>query len=424
MTELLVIARFFHFAATVLATGPLFFRVFIADPAIGTLDAGAGEAFRASSARIVWIALALAVLSGAAWLVLLAANIYGATIYDVCAQGGVFTVAGNTRFGHIWCLRFVAAMAIAVLVPRSSVSRAPLNVVLLLLAAGLLISLAWVGHAGATPGINGDIHLISDCLHLLAAGAWVGGLLPLAMLLARAHSDERIWKAVPGAVRRFSVLGVACVGTLLLSGIVNALYLVVTPANLVDTDYGRLVLAKIALFAVMVCVATFNKLYLTPRLAGAGAARALQRNSLVELALGAVVLLVVGFLGTMPPASHGHAHAQYGPVAADAAFVHIHSEDGMADVTITPGRTGTSRATIRLWHEDLTELPARTVTLSLTPPGAQKTALARVARQLADGSWEADAIQLSERGNWTVKVDAQLSPAGRLELDAPIVIGR
>lgn len=425
MTEFLIAARATHFAATVLATGLVFFRLLIAEPAMRGRSAALIDALQIGWTRTLWTALVVSVLSGVAWLVILTADIYGQTITDVVRQGEIFAVAVDTRFGHISCARLVLAVAIGALMPRPSVSLISWKIVLLVCAASLLASLAWVGHAGAAPGVNGDIHLISDVLHLLAAGAWVGGLLPLAILLALARGEEQAWQTVmPRVVGRFSVLGIVSVGALLATGIINALYLVGSFRNLFGTDYGRLVLVKIVLFVVMVGIASVNKLHLTPRLAKAGAAPALRRNSLIELAIGALILLAVAALGTMPPAAHNHAHAhaEYGPVATGAAFVHIHSENGMADVTLAPGQVGTARATIRLWHEDLTELPAKAVTLILKAPAPGSNPLTRKARQNADGSWEVEGIPLGVSGNWTVNIEALLSPSGRLDLDGPIVI--
>lgn len=94
----------------------------------------------------------------------------------------------------------------------------------------------------------------------------------------------------------------------------------------------------------------------------------------------------------------------------------------MADVTLAPGQVGTARATIRLWHEDLTELPAKAVTLILKAPAPGSNPLTRKARQNADGSWEVEGIPLGVSGNWTVNIEALLSPSGRLDLDGPIVI--
>ena len=70
------------------------------------------------------------------------------------------------------------------------------------------------------------------------------------------------------------------------------------------------------------------------------ALRQLRRNAVIEACAGALVIMIVGVLGTLPPASHAQHHAAYGAVPADAAFSHIHSEQGMADVTIEPGRAG------------------------------------------------------------------------------------
>jgi len=421
LNELLIAVRAIHFAATVLVAGVVFFRFFVAEPAIGVASSAALNRLRINWTRTIWIALIVAILSAAAWFVLLATQIYGESISKVGSQGGFWTVATDTRFGQVWCGRLAMAVLLGAIVLRAPSQSRAWSFAAVVLAAAFLASLAWVGHAGASPGIDGNIHLTSDVLHLLAAGAWVGGLLPLVMLLASALRESSIGDMiVPHAVNRFSWLGIVSAGTLLMTGIINTRYLVVTIANLFGTDYGRLVVVKICLFLAMIGVATVNKFYLTPRLASA--ARSLQRNSLIETLFGIGVLLVVAVLGIMEPGGHVHAHAEYAAVPADAAFVHIHSEEGMADVTIAPGRAGTSRATIRLWHEDLTELDARAVTLSLTAPAAGSRPVIRPARLLADGSWEVGGIQLSAPGNWNVVVQAQLGPGRRLALDSPIVI--
>ena len=90
-------------------------------------------------------------------------------------------------------------------------------------------------------------------------------------------------------------------------------------------------------------IAAANRFHFTPQLPAAGALRALQRNSLAETGLGLCVLLFVGALGTLSPS--GHAHSTNANVPPDAAFVHIHSSEAMAEVTIEPGRTGKANAT-------------------------------------------------------------------------------
>jgi uncharacterized membrane protein len=256
--------------------------------------------------------------------------------------------------------------------------------------------------------------------------------LPLIVLLAAASggADDASLSMARTATTRFSILGIVSVGTLLVTGIVNTYYLAGSVPALLHTDYGRLLLIKIALFLAMVAIATVNRFRLTPRLlqqnnitASRGALRRLRRNAAIEVLAGAMVIAIVAALGTMPPAIHAaHQHPTYGAVPADAAFVHIHLVEGMADVTIQPGRTGRARATIRLWDEDFAALEARQVSVTLTAPGATGKPTTLPAVQRRDGAWQVDGIALSEPGNWTVSVDVVLDANKRLTLTAPIVI--
>ena len=136
---------------------------------------------------------------------LLAAEIYGAPIIAVCLHGGVWTVLTDTRFGLVCTARLALAVLLGVLMPWPAT-----RLLQLAAAAGLIALIALIGHAGATPGTAGDIHLASDMVHLLAAGAWLGGLPALAMLLARARrADDPAWHSFAiGATRRFSWLGI------------------------------------------------------------------------------------------------------------------------------------------------------------------------------------------------------------------------
>jgi copper resistance protein D len=425
--DLLAYMRAAHFAATIVAAGTVIFEFAVARAAFG-MGGGAleevAERLRKKWAWLVWVSLAIAVLSGAIWLTLLAAEIYGAPAEDVWRDGGVWTVAAETRFGQVSCLRGVAAILLAGLVGLSRRKHSLPGWLSVTLAILLLIGPAWIGHAGATPGWAGDFPLAADALHLLGAGAWLGGLLPLAMLLAAAWQKGPSWTAVTAtAVRRFSLLGVASVGALLASGLVNSWYEVGSLENLVTTSYGRLVLVKLGLFAAMVAIAAVNRFYLTPRLATAAMVRRLYQNCIAEAAFGFAAVAVVGFLGAMAPASHAHhQHPGYGYVPADAAYVHIHSLSGMADVAISPGRVGTAHAIIRLWDENFEPLAAQQLTLKMTAPAAGSKPVTSIASQDQNGNWQIDGIELSQPGDWTAAIDAELSNGRRLTLEAPIVI--
>jgi len=262
VTDPLILVRSVHFAATVLTVGTVGFLALVAEPADTKVQAGFA-ALRRQLNLLIWLALAVAILSGAAWLVLLASDILGAPLVDIYLHGGAWPVLFDTRFGLVWCARLALALLLALLILSPSTRGFQLAAALALIASPAL-----VGHAGATPGMAGNFHLISDMVHLLAAGAWLGGLPAFALLLWRTRRmAEPTWHDfVIRVTRRFSVLGILSVGALLVSGLINSWNLLGGPRDLVTTDYGRLIALKIALFAAMVAIATVNRFYLTPRL--------------------------------------------------------------------------------------------------------------------------------------------------------------
>jgi putative copper resistance protein D len=412
----LTLVRGVHFAATLLAAGSTGFIFVVAEPVTSKVWFAT---LHRQLTLWVWLALAAAVVSGAVWLVMLASDILGTSFADVCLNGGVWPVLTDTRFGLVWCIRLALPLLLALLLPWPATRRLQVTI-----AAAFVALPALVGHAGATPGLAGDLHLASDMLHLLAAGAWLGGLPALAFVLWRArrgagrHRDA----AAVRVVDRFSLLGVFSVGILLASALFNSWNLLNGPRDLIASDYGRLVALKIVLFAAMIAIAAVNKFYLTPRLPKPAVLRALLRNSLAEIGLGFCVLLFVGLLGTLPPALHVHAASAGLP--PDAAFVHIHTSEAMAEVTIEPGRTGRTDITIRVSREDFSNYPAKDVRLELDPPTAGLPTVRRTATEQPDGRWLINDLTLAPSGIWATRVIVRPAAGDPIVLDAPIVIGR
>ena len=420
MIDPLILARGLHIAASVLAAGTVGFLVLMAEPAARRAAVDLGP-LRQRLVVLTWAALGVAVLSGAAWLVLLASDLLGASILDVCLDGGAWQVATETRFGLIAGVRLALAAGLAVLIawPR-------LRWPALAAAAVFIALLGLTGHAGATSGLGGRLLLASDLVHLLAAGAWLGGLPALALLLAqgRGKTDPAARDFASAATRRFGWLGMVCVTALLASGLFTSWNLLAGPGDLLATDYGRLLSLKLALVAAMLAIAAVNRFHLTPWLAAPGAVRALQRNSLAEAGLGLGVLLLVGTLGTLEPTAHIHVHTPSAEIPSAAAFVHIHAGETMAEVTIDPGRAGPAKATIRVSREDLTDFAVKEVRLALDPPRAGMASIERTALRKPDGTWQVDRIDIGQPGIWIVRVIVVPASGPPLVLDAPIVIER
>ena len=313
MNEPLVVARAFHLVSTLLLAGTISFRCIIAAPAFRANAGALEEGVRIRLTRIVWGALVVATISGAAWLAFLAGEIGELPVADAWSKGLVWTVLTQTQFGADWTLRLEMASLLAVLLLLPAINfgfASATDMICAMLAAGLAGSLAWSGHATATEGFDGTIHLASDALHLVAAGAWLGALWPLAMLLDRARrAGDPVSAAIAHqATRCFSIVGIISVAVILATGVINTYEILGTMAFSIGTDYNRLLLVKIALFIVMVCIAAVNRQRLTPRLSGEGdrvrAIRQLERNSLIEAGLGLLILGIVAVLGRIPPHVH------------------------------------------------------------------------------------------------------------------------
>jgi copper resistance protein D len=312
MNEPLVIARAFHLASTLLLLGTIMFRCFVAPPALLAKASGGAlqDNLTLRLTRIVWAAFAVAILSGAAWLLFVAAEVGGSSVADAVSQGIAWTVLTQTAFGDAWMLRLETASLLALLLvlPKPNPGSAfAIDIVSALLAAALAASLAWAGHAAATEGLDGTIHLASDALHLVAAGAWLGALWPLSILLglSRQASDPVSSTIAYQATRRFSILGMGSVAAILASGIINTYEILGIEAFSLSTGYNRLLLAKIGLFAAMLAIAAINRQRLTPRLSDERdrrpAVRQLQLNSLAEVGLGLLILAIVAVLGHIQP---------------------------------------------------------------------------------------------------------------------------
>ena len=308
MAEVLIVSRLVQFAAVIVVFGCGAFRLYGLGGDPTPTSANALTVFDAWFWRVATVGATVALLSALSLMLGVAANMAG-TAAGALDPDTISKVMLGTSFGRVWCWHLFFALVLigACLVPRVS-WRMPAILVLSLL---LLVSLGWVGHAVEGQGAARLVHQINQMVHLLAAGLWLGGLVPLAWLLARAQSRGEAWMSVArDVVPRFSQMGYAAVALLAATGAVNALLLVGNAEALVSTPYGRLLSLKILLFLAMVAVALFNRFRLLPRLQreakASATAAALARSVLYEQGLGFAILMVVSVLGTWPPAIHHH----------------------------------------------------------------------------------------------------------------------
>ncbi|MGC1410779.1 MAG: CopD family protein [Acetobacteraceae bacterium] len=205
-------------------------------------------------------------------------------------------VALQTQYGQWFLLRCVLLIAV---LPLLHIRR--FGTVAAIVPAGLALAVQpLLGHAGAIGGSAGAELIASEVLHLLAAGAWLGGLLPLFLAIRILSPD-----AAGAASRGFTPIGLASV--LLLGGtaVVQVSAFMGGVPGLFGTSYGHVALVKLGLFVVLLALAALNRLVLTDRLAVASDARLhMQISVAAEILLGTLVVITAGFLASRTPGTH------------------------------------------------------------------------------------------------------------------------
>ncbi|MDP8916913.1 MAG: copper homeostasis membrane protein CopD [Pseudomonadota bacterium] len=307
----LIAARFTHYTALVLLFGT---ASFIRFARLGGADGAAGEdetASRRLRSTLLWSSLA-ALAAAAGVLAFTAANMAG-ELRGMVDAATLRTILVDTDFGRIWSLRLALAAALAawLVAARRREPSPAADWIVLLLAGALLATVALTGHAQIRTGLAGALHRTADAAHLVAAAVWLGALAGFLVLLAPSRSGGPENALGAGQrLQRFHSVGTVAVAALLVSGLVNSWFLVGGFGPLVSTTYGRLLLAKLALFGAMVALAADNRLRLVPRLnadlarglpAEAWAAR-LRSHIRLEFGFGLAVLATVSVLGAIAPA--------------------------------------------------------------------------------------------------------------------------
>jgi copper resistance protein D len=299
----MIAARAVHLAASAVTAGVVIFSATVLAPA--SCPKPQAPSIGSRLRLVIWLALAASVASGVAWFLLQAAAMSGLAFGEAMTPETLWTVLDETQFGQVMLARTLCVVVLAACLGFDG--GAGLQRLALVVALGFVAAIAWTGHAGATAGAEGVVHLVADVLHLWAAAAWTGGLLALVLLLFALGRGPEAAAVRVAAVRRFSTLGLASVATLIVSGAIHCWILVGSLQLILVTAYGRLLLAKLVLFALMLALAATNRLWLTPRLATAATGHAtamLTCTAMLELLLAATVFALVGALGTQHPAAH------------------------------------------------------------------------------------------------------------------------
>jgi len=379
--------RALHLAALAVAAGGALFLLLV----IGGTQGAAGPAIRRG---LRWPA-AFAILTA---------------LIDIGFEGGLLSAAPLGDLGNpaMWALglastagtsALVAAAALVILLLGLALPPGCLSAGALAIGAlGVIGALALTGHAASAAPRPFTVPAV--LLHGLAMAFWLGAFWPLRVVLARETRP-----VAAALIARFSRRALAAVAILILAGLALAIVQVEAPAALVTTDYGRLLLVKLAAVAALLGLAAWNRLRLSPRLAAgdAGAARALGASITAEMAVAAMILVLTAALGQTPPpprslgAMHRHEAAGYAVVASAPTL--------MATLTLNPARTGRNVLDVYVQRPDGAALPARELEVELALPAAGVEPLLRAAQAVEPGHFRIETLDVPIPGFWTVTLD-------------------
>ena len=296
--------------------GPLFSSLVLGGAPADEVRALAAPLGRRLARLTIGLSILLLLALGADMLYQIAALIN----VDALGAAGRLDLAGpvitTTAYGGYWALRVLEGGALLVYGLWRRRSPARLDWTAAVLGAGVLLAgEALASHAAAAPPVAGlPLGLVGDLVHLLAAGAWIGGLIYLAVVLLpvlRRQDPAPAARVLGQLVPRFSTLALASAGVLAVTGVLNLALHTLDPAAIVDSDYGRLLIVKHLLFLPLLGLGAINNRLVYPRLATAlgpgrgpvagGVVPRVGRAIGAEVVLGGAVLLCAAGLTLLPP---------------------------------------------------------------------------------------------------------------------------
>ena len=280
MATLLVLCRFLHFIVVLLMFGAWVFRPWL-------LGAHVQPTLDRQLLRITRGLAGLGLATGVAWLLLITASMAGS--WDSALQPATLQlVLGKTFFGQVWAWHLLLNLLLVIVLIK------PWPALRLPLLALLLATLAPVGHGAMLDGLNGQLLILNQVVHLLCVGAWLGGLLVLVLILKHAQ-DHRL----EPILRRFSGVGYGLVAGLLVTGLINVRVLTgqLWPTPLFQ-GFALILLIKVGLVLGMLGLALLNRLRIERCEQRLGSLRA---SVMMEWLLGLAAVAAVSLLGTLPP---------------------------------------------------------------------------------------------------------------------------
>ena len=238
MRLFLLAASWVHLASSVLLTGAFFMLLLAGNPSGRPTARRWERAIAVYARRVLLVALA----SGIGCLLARTA-VFEGRLEAALEPRAVWRALLDTRPGLIWLTRHGLLVVLGAFLLLPADVRETRNWIASRVEALVLgmLALALVSGSSHAAGVapRTALAVAVDVAHLLGSGIWIGGLVPLALLLRAASreagADSRLYAV--RAVRRFSGAAFATMIVLIASGSMNAFVQVESLAGLAGTAY-------------------------------------------------------------------------------------------------------------------------------------------------------------------------------------------
>lgn len=349
-----------------------------------------------------------------------------------------------------WALLARAVLAVALLAVLRPVWRrggppeVPELAAAALFAVGVVVATAATGHAVA--GTWPALAIVVTAVHVAAMAVWLGGLAALLLVVLWPGDED---EGFADAVRRFSRVAFTAVAALVITGILQTVRELGSPTALVDTLYGRLLMAKLTFFVIVLGAAGVSRVWVQQRLgvrrpppgrrgrvtahAFAAAVTAqggpdpeedesvaarsrvqsenaaeqlpsLRRSLVVEAVLGAAILLVSAVLVGTPPAQAVLAD----PVDVTIPLEGAAGEAGSVQVSVSPARAGSNVLELYLYDEEGRATQPEQIRVALAEEQQEIGPLDVEIAAAGPGRYTAQDMTVPGAGTWRLTVTVRM----------------
>jgi copper transport protein len=262
----------------------------------------------------------------------------------------------QTTFGTSWLIRMIITVILLGVwfwMDRKKQITKKNQIPMLLLSLALIGTTTMIGHGSA----SGQMAAVAlDYVHNLVAAVWIGGIIYFVFTLLPTFSKlDKIAREKMSLVMipRFSIAFIIAIGIVIITG-PTLMWLLESDVGLITQSiYGKLIIAKIVIAAIMVGLGSFFQFKVQKSGEKAidsksiSVHKRLKRSLKVDVTLGIILLGVVALLanGTLPAGEIQKVDAQQ--VLYGFRTIEF-SESAKFDIEITPFSSGTNTILVKI----------------------------------------------------------------------------